>query len=61
MERKLAPSLSFGASAALGAAVYEALKRGGNEIDIAWVMIVGISVAIIYIFISTGFSREMDR
>lgn len=61
MKNKLASSLSLGASAALGAAVYDAFKRGVNEIDIAWVMIVGVSVAIIHFFMSTGFSRERDR
>lgn len=61
MKNKLASSLSFSAAAALGAAVYDAFKRGVNEIDFAWVLVVGVSVAIIYFFMSTGFSREKDR
>ena len=61
MKNKLVSSLSFGASAALGAAVYDALKRGFNEIDIVWVMIVGASVAIISFLVSFGFFRKRDN
>jgi len=61
MKNKLASSLGFGASAAFGAAVYDALKRGVNEIDIVWVMIVGASVAIIWLLVPTGAIRKKDR
>ena len=61
MKSKLSSSLMFGAAAALGAAVYDVLIHGVNEIDIAWVMIVGASFAIISLFVPTSFFRKKDN
>lgn len=52
--------MGYGASAALGAAVYDALKRGVHEIDIGWMMIVGTSIAIISLLVQTASFRKSD-
>ncbi len=61
MKNKLASSLKFGAGAALGAAVYDVFTHGVDEINIAWVTIVGVSFSIIRFLVPTGFFRKSRR